>query len=97
MFKEAVSFCKELIKLSSLEAIPYFIIDVFNPLMPGGNQNVTRTSTNPDLKAAGLFKGHTYFNKPAVERFLLPPGIKGLNKKHEDFTNPYLEIDRKNE
>ena len=73
LFKEAVSFCKELVKLSSLEAIPYFIIDVLNLLMPGGNENVTHTLTNLHLKTAGLFKGHTYFNKPAVQscRFVL--------------------------
>ena len=30
--------------------------ECFNPLMPRGNKNVKHTSTNLQLKAAGLFK-----------------------------------------
>ena len=40
--------------------------------MPGGNKQVTHTSTNP---AAGLFKYVT---------FLLPPGIKGLKRESKN-------------
>ena len=31
-------------------------IILFNPLRPGDNKKVTHTSTNQQLKAAGLFK-----------------------------------------
>ena len=62
--------------------------NVINPLMSGGNEKLTHTETNLQLKAVGLIKYMwPFYIPPGIKTLLLdipfciPPGIKTLLKR----------------